>query len=206
MKARYRLFVHPIQTIRGLWCHYRPVAYDHHWHGIETGRQGVHVRYDPTEPRYIRWAFRNLPIDPSEYAFVDIGSGKGRVLIAAAERPFLQVVGVEQSKELHEAALRNIRSAKRIKCRNVTSLCMDAVEFSIPDTPCAIFFYQPFNGEIMERVLSNIHTSLLGSPRPLFLIYVNPHLHDLFMQQPGMRVLHTRDWCKFYFWSAEGSR
>ncbi len=51
--------------------------------------------------------------------FVDIGSGKGRVLIAAAEHPFLQVAGVEYSKELHEAALNNIRSAKRIKCRTL---------------------------------------------------------------------------------------
>jgi len=173
MRARYRLFVHPIETIRGLWCHYMAVAYDH-WHGIETGRQGVDVRYDATEPKYIRWAFRNLPIDPSEYSFVDIGSGKGRVLIAAAGYPFLQVVGIEYAKELHETALNNIRSAKRIKCRNVTSLCMHAIQFSIPDTPCVIFLYQPFNRETMERVLSNIHASRLSSPPALILCICKP--------------------------------
>ncbi len=70
---------------------------------------------------------------------------------------------------------------------------MYAVEFSIPDSPCVIFFHQPFNGEIMGRVLSNIHTSLLRSPRPLFLTYVNLLFHDLFMRQAGMRVLRTRD-------------
>jgi tRNA G46 methylase TrmB len=78
------------------------------WHGIETDKRNLNVRYDPTEPKYIRWTFRNLLINPAEYSFVDFGSGKGWVLIAAAERPFLQVIGVEFSKDLHEAAVANI--------------------------------------------------------------------------------------------------
>lgn len=164
MRLRYRILVDPVNTIRALWYHYRGAAYDV-WHGVETrklnpesaygpAKENDGARYDPTEPKYISWAVRNLPIDPREYAFVDFGSGKGRVLIAAAQRPFLKVVGVEYSKELHEAALRNIRSAKRLRCRNITCLCMDAAEFSIPDAPCVLFFYNPFGNATMDRVLS----------------------------------------------------
>ena len=202
MKARYRLFIHPIQTIRGLWYQYVATAYDQ-WHGIETGKRNLRVRYDPTEPKYIRWAFRNLPINPTEYSFVDFGSGKGRVLVAAAERPFAQVIGVEYQKELHEAALKNIRSAKRIKCRNVVSLCVDATEFSIPDSPCVLFFYNPFLGETMDRVLSNIRASLTRTQRPVFVVYVNPILHDVFLRQPGMRLINSRTWCNLYSWSSD---
>ena len=171
-----------------LWDHWAALLYDR-WHGVEAGKRGVRVPYDPTQPKYIRWAFRNLPIDPAAYSFVDFGSGKGRVLIAAAERPFLRVVGVEYSRDLHEAAVANIGSAKRIKCRDTTSLCMDAAEFSIPETPCVLYFYNPFRGETMDRVLSNIQASLTRAPRPLFLVYVNPVLHDVFMRKPGMRLI-----------------
>jgi SAM-dependent methyltransferase len=208
MRARYRVLTHPIQTIRGLWYDWAGVAYDR-WHGIETGKRGVRIRYDPTEPKYIRWTFRtlrNLRIDTSEYSFVDFGSGKGRVLAAAAQYPFLQVIGIEYAKELHEAALQNIHTAKRIRCWNVTSVSVNALDFSIPDSPCVLFFYHPFKRDVMEPVLVNIHTSLLHHPRPLFLIYVNPLLDELLMRQPGMRLLRERHWCKMYFWSPQGAQ
>jgi SAM-dependent methyltransferase len=184
-----------------MWYSFVARLYDS-WHGIDTGKHDVRVRYDPTEPKYIRWAFRNLPINPAEYSFVDFGSGKGRVLVAAAQRPFLQVVGVERSKDLHEAAMTNLSTAKRIKCRRTTSLCMDAVEFSIPESPCVLFFYNPFQDETMDRVLSNIQVSLTRSPRPLFVVYVNPVLHEVFIRQPGMRLVKARNWCHLYSWAA----
>jgi SAM-dependent methyltransferase len=202
MRARYRLFIRPVETVCGLWYHYRAVAFDR-WHGIETGKAHLRVRYDPTEPKYIRWAFRNLKIDPREYSFVDFGSGKGRVLIAAAELPFLRVMGVEYSEELHEAALRNIRSATRIKCPDVASILMDATEFSIPESPCVLFFYNPFPAQTMECVLRNTLASLRRVPRPIFVIFANPTLKYLFLQQPGMRLIRSRHWCDLYFWAAE---
>jgi SAM-dependent methyltransferase len=199
VRQRYKLLTRPVETIRGLWYHYTARLYDI-WHGINTAKHGVRVPYDPTEPKYIRWAFRNLPINPAEYSFVDFGSGKGRVLVAAAQLPFLQVIGVEYSRELHEAAMTNLRSAKRIQCRNITSLCMDAVEFSIPESPCILFFYNPFRRETMDRVLSNIQSSLTRSPRPLLIVYVNPVLHDVFIRQSGMQLVRSRTWCNLYSW------
>jgi hypothetical protein len=207
MRLRYQLLLHPVKAARALrYCH-ASLLYDR-WHGIQTGKQkvarsgpnGDYSEYDPTEPRYIRWALRNLPITPDFYSFVDFGSGKGRVLIGAAVCPFRQVIGVECSSELHEAALKNIECAKRIKCHNVKSVCMDAREFAIPESPCVFFFYNPFRGEIMETVLSHIRSSLACLPRPVFLVYVNPVLHDVFMGQPGMQLLKSRPWCNLYAW------
>lgn len=213
MRLRYQLLSRPMETLRTLRYHYASLLYDTSY-GIQTGKQkgvrsgpcGDYSGYDPTEPTYIRWAFRNLPIDPRLYSFVDFGSGKGRVLIAAAARPFIQVIGVEYSRDLHLAAVANIRRARRIKCRDVTSVCMDAREFSIPESPCVLFFYNPFRGEIMETVLSRIRSSLECSPRQLFLVYVNPVLHDLFVDQPGMQVVKSRHWCNLYSWVTDKTR
>lgn len=203
---RYKLLLHPTEAARGLWYHCAAEAFDR-WHGVETGKRGITVRYDPTEPKYIRWAFRNLPIDPRTHSFVDFGSGKGRVLIAAAERPFAQVIGVEYSKELHDEALKNIASARHIQCRDVRSLNLDAVDFPIPNSPCVFFFYNPFRGQTMERVLANIRAALQSTaPRKFFLIYVNPVMHDLFLQQAGMRLVRSHGWCNLYCWSFNGNQ
>src|SRR5258708_39905387 len=63
-------------------------------------------------------ALRDLPIrDYSEYTFIDMGSGLGRVLFVAAEYPFRRVVGVEFSTDLHHKALDNIPQYRHVKSR-----------------------------------------------------------------------------------------
>src|SRR5262245_28867400 len=45
-------------------------------------------RYQPSDPDTLRQTIAALPIDYEEFAFVDIGSGKGRALLVASEFPF----------------------------------------------------------------------------------------------------------------------
>ena len=207
LRLRYKLFVHPIEALHGLSYHYISVICDWYY-GVDTVHKGSRPlledsqrnHYDPTEPKFLRWIFRNLPIDCQQYSFVDFGSGKGRVLVAAAVHHFIQVIGVEYSMDLHEEALRNIQSARRLRCRKVRSVWMDATEFDIPKTPCILYFYNPFGMQIMERVLSNVQASLKYLPRPLFIVYVNPVLHDLMIRQPEMRLFKSMKWCNLYTW------
>ena len=66
--------------------------------------------YAPVRVANAHAALRDLPInDFSQYTFVDVGSGKGRMLFVAAEYPFRRVVGVEFSNQLHVEALENIK-------------------------------------------------------------------------------------------------
>src|SRR5205807_2276797 len=51
---------------------------------------------------------RQLRIDLGRFTFIDLGSGKGRVLLVAAQYPFRSVIGVEFSKTLHDIAQSNI--------------------------------------------------------------------------------------------------
>jgi hypothetical protein len=44
-----------------------------------------HSPYQPTDPAEFREMMKALPIDFREFTFVDIGSGKGRTLLMAAE-------------------------------------------------------------------------------------------------------------------------
>ena len=67
-------------------------------------------RYQPTHAMSLRNLFRKLRI-PREKILVDLGSGKGKVLLVAAEYGFKEVWGVEFSKELCHIAKRNFKAS-----------------------------------------------------------------------------------------------
>src|SRR5262245_35460876 len=68
--------------------------------GINAESSKLAIRYLPSPLRVTSWMLDRIGIDPREYAFLDLGCGKGRVLLVAAQRPFRKIVGVEISAEL----------------------------------------------------------------------------------------------------------
>jgi SAM-dependent methyltransferase len=102
---------------------------------------------------------------------VDIGSGKGRALLLAAERPFRRIIGIELLPELHQIASGN---AERVSRQAIELNCGDAAQFSFPSEPLVIFLFNPLPEAGVRSVVRKIETSLQESPRPVYLIYVNP--------------------------------
>jgi SAM-dependent methyltransferase len=138
--------------------------------------------YVPTRPAPTRRALRELPIrDHSDYTFIDLGSGKGRVLLIAAEFPFRTVLGVEFAMELHCIAQSNERRFKgsRRKCEQIESIHANAKDFQFPDENLVVYLFNPFPLAVMDRVLGNLYTSLIRCPRELFIILVFPELAPL---------------------------
>ncbi len=58
------------------------------------------IRYQPCPPELCRMAIERSGVDPKEFCFLDIGSGKGRALIIASEYGFKDLVGVDYSAKL----------------------------------------------------------------------------------------------------------
>ena len=119
---------------------------------------------------------RHLRDDLSEFTFVDFGSGKGRALFFAAQFGYRRIVGVEFAVELHEQAVDNIRSSatERQVCCEIESVLVDATGFEIPDGPCVLFFFNPFEAPVMAQVAAKIKASFEAKPRELVVAYYNP--------------------------------
>ena len=131
--------------------------------------------YRPIDEKLFWEAMWLLQIDPSEFHFIDYGSGKGKVLVMASHLPFRSVIGVEFSAVLHEAAvanLRNFRSTEQ-RCSEMSSVCGDAIEFCPPGGPLVCFFFNPFSPEVWTKVLEKLHSSWKADPRPLYVVYTN---------------------------------
>ncbi len=147
----------------------------------------------PTEP--VAELLAGLPIAYKDFVFVDVGSGKGRVLLLAAEHPFKRIIGVEYSERLHSVAVTNLTTAKRLNrlCGNVLSVCQDAAEFVLPNEPLVLFFHHPFGEAVFARIIARVMASLKASPRPLFVIYFDPKCDHLFDAHVFRRHVRRRD-------------
>jgi hypothetical protein len=139
-------------------------------------RPDLYQPYAPTAYRNFRAAMRHISIRPGADVFVDYGAGKGRVVVLAAECPFRRVLGVEISPELSEIARANVqRAARRLRCRDVKIITADAADFGCPDDATVLYFFDPFAGVVLERVLEHVKTSLIARPRPLQILFADPN-------------------------------
>lgn len=116
------------------------------------------VWYQPTPWAVARAAIQALCIRHHEFCFVDYGSGKGRVLLAASEFPFRRVLGVELSPVLHTIASRNIAAWIGRNRHKVVpeSICVDARDFPLPREALVAFMFTPFKGALFEAVIRRL--------------------------------------------------
>jgi SAM-dependent methyltransferase len=131
--------------------------------------------YQPSSEAILSRALQHVTIRHSDYVFVDIGAGKGLVLLRAAEYPFKSVIGVEFSESLALDAQENIRTyPNERQCNDVQCVCADATKFALPSEPVILYLFNPFQGELMDRMIENIKASLRQNPRDLWIVYINP--------------------------------
>lgn len=150
----------------------------------------------------LRSTLSALPIkDLTEFSFIDYGSGKGRALLIASEFDFSSILGIEFSVRLHRIAQENVRKFEEQTRRqiNVTLINEDAARYSPPHGKKVVFFFNPFDGEIMNKVLCRLYNPI-HTPE-LFVIYVNPRHKRLFedkvwttiSDRPGVTIYRRLD-------------
>jgi len=135
----------------------------------------VSFSYVGSDPGIVRRALALLPA-PDTFTFIDLGCGKGRVLLVASELPFRAIVGADISAELVETAQTNARIfARRFPERTPIRAEMgDAGRFQFPAGDFVLFLYHPFGEEIMKRVVAAAEAALALAPRRIFVVYYNP--------------------------------
>jgi SAM-dependent methyltransferase len=114
-----------------------------------------------------------LEIDCRDYTFIDYGSGKGRALFVAAQLPFREVVGVEISPPLHQAAVLNIERyvGEPLQC-DIALWCGNALDYALPKGNLVLHMYHPFGPEVLGQVLTHIEKTAGSEPRRILIPYL----------------------------------
>ena len=131
--------------------------------------------YQANNVLLVRDIFKHLKL-PKDETFVDLGSGKGRILILAAEYGFKTIKGIELSDSLCTIAKLNLEAYKKKKQieSSITIYNADATTYEFQPTDTILHLYNPFNGIIFEKVIENLKTSIENYPRKMTIIYINP--------------------------------
>jgi SAM-dependent methyltransferase len=137
--------------------------------------------YAPTPRSVFHRMLRRLGVDFGRFLFIDFGCGKGKALLLAAELHFKQIIGVELSPKLIRVAEENLKTY----CRGTSErdifqvVCVDAGEYPVPPEPAVYYFANPFQAEVMRKVLESIRQSHAAMPREGYIVYLDPVLQDL---------------------------
>ena len=139
------------------------------------------LEYQSHHPSVTRAALNSLGVRYEDYTFIDIGCGKGRVLLIAAELPFRKVIGLEFAPSLAEVARRNVQryrggASRRAEIEVVTG---DATRYDLPHEPQVLYFFSPFSPDVLNQVIQRVEDSFLQSPRNLLVMFTGvPAMRD----------------------------
>jgi predicted RNA methylase len=154
-----------------------------------------HSPYQPTEAALFHEMIAAVSgqhgFDFRDFTFVDLGSGKGRTLLMAADYPFRRIVGVELLPSLHRVTQENLSRyhSDLQKCFAVESVCADATEFSLPSEPLVLYLFNPFPEDGLRRLIEHLLSSLLEHPRAVYVLYHNPQLEHVLTGRAGVKKI-----------------
>lgn len=142
--------------------------------GYKSSQHQFEDNYNiPTPYVYLHY-LRNILNNKTDFTFVDVGSGTGRVIQFALDMKFKKIISIEKSAKLNSIL-------KKKFSNRVHYIELDAQDITFDDSEKKIFFFfESFNEEIfLEFVKRNNSNKLL-----IVLIYSNLNncLHQYFEQ------------------------
>jgi len=130
--------------------------------------------YGAVPYRAFRKAMGSIEITPWHDVFLDCGAGMGRACILAAMYPFAKVIGVEVLPELVDICRQNIAKVRhRLQCKRIEVVMHDAVSYKLPDEVTVLYLFNPFHGTGMKAVFEAVRSSLVSTPRPFTVMFLN---------------------------------
>jgi len=139
---------------------------------IHSRNRNLGYGYQGTRAVALFRFFRTMNLG-GDRVLLDLGSGKGKVLLVAAQCGFREVHGVEWSGLMCDVANRNIAAFRR-KTGSSTVFKVfhsDVVDYPIKDSEDVFYLYQPFEDAILAQVIRNIESSVQSCARKVWIVY-----------------------------------
>jgi SAM-dependent methyltransferase len=201
---------HLIENIKRNWFDFEDIYFERRY-GLTLSTQVLHEQLVADNPEALQHATayhavwcRNLRVLLEEArqlgrafdVFVDIGSGKGKACFYASTRlAFKQVLGVEFSGPLADIARAN---AVKFGDPRIKFLTADATCFDLPDSPCVVFLFNPFDEVILERFIKHNldhfmhHGSALAYANDKHRLVLADHGFETIFRDPTRKIsLHA---------------
>jgi len=146
---------------------------------------GAHI-YQPSSSVLFAKAMQQLDIPVHGLHLLDVGCGKGRAMVLAAEAGFAKVTGIDLDPRLCDDARENIdRVRQRFPATTFHVMQADAIAFGVPEDVDVAYLFNPFGRELLSQWL---HHMTEARTRPLRIVYMHP-VHKDVMTAAGLPLL-----------------
>jgi len=124
-----------------------------------------------TSPRSYAFLSTLFPVGWKDFTFVDVGCGKGRVLMLAALQGFDTIIGIEFAPLICQIAEQNLARFSSRRPAKWSVVNADATAIDLPsDAPLLIYCFNPFKAEMWARFVPVLLKARDASQRPMCLI------------------------------------
>ena len=165
----------------------KTVGEEHTMKNFEQGNIYM-TSFSSSAKKTVSYLFKKFSLDPKNSVLIDVGSGKGKVIILwnklfKNNSPLL--VGIEYSHELHDICEKNL---KKLSVTNYLLFNQDIkeVDFNFNKEINIFYLYDPFKADMLKSFISKI--KLLNC----FVIYIHPVHNSLFFDE-NFLLIHRQD-------------
>ena len=137
----------------------------------ESNADQYHHPYEPT-PYGVLERLAASGLIGAEDTVLDYGCGKGRVDFFLSHRTGAATIGIEYDEHIYRIALENQQSA--LSGAKSEFVLTNAETYDLPPAVNRCYFFNPFSGEILQKVLARILESYYEDPREIFLFFYYP--------------------------------
>lgn len=125
-------------------------------------------------------------------SIIDLGSGKGRVLMVAPHFGFTDITGIDFAKELCEQAIANMKEKETefpdIKWKIINE---NVENYDIKSGDSVFFMFNPFTEIVLRSFLEKLDRSCHEFPRSIYFLYASPQYQQLLLDN-GYAVVYQK--------------
>lgn len=153
--------------------------------------------YQPIGLWLLRRLVSTIPVEREATTFLDLGAGRGRAVILAAELGFGRVLGVELDGDLAAEGAENVRRwqsgrrGRRSGEQQVQVVQGDAAACPLPEGPLVIGVFNSFGPATLRLLLAHLCDAPRKAEDPVYFAYINPVHEETLAEFPRL-VAHSR--------------
>ncbi|MFT5923091.1 MAG: SAM-dependent methyltransferase [Paraglaciecola sp.] len=125
----------------------------------------------------------------SNFAFLDVGCGKGKVILVWAELlpDNVKIVGVDYNENLLSVCRENLTKRAKLERVNLIQSDVTKVNLGFLDS-IVVYLYNPFSAHILNRFMQNL------KGKKVYVIYNNPIHSEVFHNWHFTCIYQKKSW------------
>jgi tRNA1(Val) A37 N6-methylase TrmN6 len=149
-------------------------------------------RYEAVSFYMLEHLFNAFKKISDETSIVDLGCGKGRMMMVAPHFGFTRIAGIDFAKEVCEQASANMeRKEKQFPGLKWKILNENVEDYAIQPDDTVFFMFNPFNETVLKNFLEKLDTSCHQFPRATCFLYASPQYEKL-LSDKGYAIVYQK--------------